>query len=92
MTKQYVHKEGPDSAPEAAFQLEAFGVGVGVHADEDRVCEAVVLRQAVKLDGLGTFLVRSELPAQEARNIAARLVLMAQKVETREVVIDELAQ
>lgn len=84
MHKQYIHREGPNSAPaDAQLEVDAFGVGVGVTLDDDSCCDAVLLRQAVRGEG-GSFLVRSELPAAEARSIAERLIFIAEKVERRE--------
>jgi len=88
MAKKYIHREGPDSAPEdATFEVDSFGLGIGVTADEANVCDAVLVRQAVRLSEDCSVLVRTELPPAEARAVADRIVQMAEKVESKHVIV-----
>ena len=77
----YEYRHCGHEAPPADVELTAFAYGCGA-ADVNGVCSAVVLRMATGIGPL-TIISRSEMSAENARALAAKLVDLADKVDNR---------
>lgn len=75
----YRETSGP---PSHDLELDAFGFGCGV-TSSDGICSAVVLRMATDI-GAMTVITRSEMSADMARELIAKLQDMAAKVDAKE--------
>lgn len=76
--------KAPDGyQPPKDAELHAYALGTAISTDEDDLANAVLIRQAVSLGPLD-FVVRSCMSPVDARQAAAALMDLADRVEARE--------
>lgn len=69
--------------PNKDAEIHAYAMGTALSTDEDDRANAVLIRQAVSIGPLD-FVVRSCMSPVDARQAAAALMDLADKVEARE--------